>query len=767
MISTNEFKNGMHISLDGIVYRIVEFQHVKPGKGGAFVRTKLKALSSGGVVDKTFRAGEKMPRVRTEVTNVSYLYNDGSDVVLMDSETFEQINLPIDTLEDELRFMRENDIRPAAAGRRQADRRAAAGLGRARGDRYRARREGRHRVQRDQAGDARDGRGRAGAAVREHRREDQGRYARGAVHLAGVTRLVDTTVRLLSQQPLAGTISTASVLDVAEILDAAGFEALEVTGGGCFDTAVKRGTESPWERVRALKARCRQTPLQMALRGRFLVGSRPVSDDLTRRFILCAAESGIDIFRLHDPLNDVENLTAAAAAVREAGGRLYAGLAFSGQMANLDRVLDKAKRLAELGADHVLLHDPAGALDPGTCGRVVARLAEDSGVPVGLYCQGESALAMAIEAARDGATPVAVAAYPVASSLNRVPGEVLCEALAGLGIEHGLDTDRLWDASEFIDEHVNSQMPSAPISPRITLRAARNRLPVGLVADLDTRLRRANAVDRLDEVLDELKVVREDCGRPPLAQPIGGILAGQALRHVLSARRWADTSEEMRRYLSGSYGTPPLEISDGARRHAGARDPFPDVDMDELRESVGAASEEDLLLLALFGEDAERLLLTLRGRGERDSDREGTLEPAQSERIRELIRMVEESDVGELTLEDGPVRITVRKQDDQLPAAAAPVQPSPAPAPAETAVSEAFKIESPMVGTFYRSPSPEQPVFVSEGDSVAVGQTICILEAMKLFNELKSDHAGVIRRILVENGEPVEFGQPLFELEPA
>ena len=116
--------------------------------------------------------------------------------------------------------------------------------------------------------------------------------------------------------------------------------------------------------------------------------------------------------------------------------------------------------------------------------------------------------------------------------------------------------------------------------------------------------------DRLDEVLDELKIVREDCGRPPLAQPIGGILAGQALRHVLSARRWADASEEMKRYLSGSYGTPPLEISSEARAHAGAPDPEPDIDMDELRESAGAASEEDLLLLALFGADAERLLAT-------------------------------------------------------------------------------------------------------------------------------------------------------------
>jgi len=109
MISTNQFKNGMHIDVDGTVYRIVEFQHVKPGTGGAFVPTKLKALESGAVVDKTFRAGAKMPRVRTEVKDVTYLYNDGSDVHLMDTETFDQLALPADSMTDELRFMREND----------------------------------------------------------------------------------------------------------------------------------------------------------------------------------------------------------------------------------------------------------------------------------------------------------------------------------------------------------------------------------------------------------------------------------------------------------------------------------------------------------------------------------------------------------------------------------------------------------------------------------------------------------------------------------
>ena len=588
-----------------------------------------------------------------------------------------------------------------------------------------------------------------------------------------MTRIVDTTIRLLSQQPLVGTISTARVLEVAEILDQAGFAALEVSGGGCFDAAVQKGTESPWERIRGVKTRCRTTPLQMALRGRFLVGSRPLSDDLVRRFILCAAESGIEIFRLHDPLNDVENLESAAAAVREAGGRLYAGLAFSGFMPNLPRVVDKARRLAELGADHVLVHDPAGALDPGTCDRVINELAEASGLPVGLYCQGTggNALAMAIEAARHGAEPIATAVLPVAYTLHRVAGEVLCDSLTGLGLEHGVDADRVWEASRFIDEHVTSQMPALPIPPRITLRTAFNRLPVGLVSELDARLRMLGAADRLDEVLEEFKQVRLDCGVPPLAQPVGGILAGQAVRHVLSARRWDEVSPDMRDYLSGIYGNPPQAIAPAAAAHAdpnAAVDPSPDLD--QMRAEGLAASEEDLLLIALFGDDASRLLATLRGRGDReDAERDG-LERSQSERIRELIEMVEASDVGELTVEDAGVRITVRRQDERPPA---PVASAPAVVPADNgaaesaapSVSQTVTVPSPMVGTFYRSPSPTAEPFVSEGDTVAVDQVLCVLEAMKLFNELKSEHAGVIRAVLVGNAEPVEYGQPLFELE--
>jgi elongation factor P len=107
-VNTNQFKNGMHIEVDGQPWRIVEFQHVKPGKGGAFVRTKLKSLEAGSVVDRTFRAGEKFTRVHTEVKNVQYLYDDGAEVHFMDTETYEQFGLPHADLADALPFMQPN-----------------------------------------------------------------------------------------------------------------------------------------------------------------------------------------------------------------------------------------------------------------------------------------------------------------------------------------------------------------------------------------------------------------------------------------------------------------------------------------------------------------------------------------------------------------------------------------------------------------------------------------------------------------------------------
>src|SRR5207244_10802554 len=236
-----------------------------------------------------------------------------------------------------------------------------------------------------------------------------------------------TTIPLLSQEPLAGRMPTSDLLRLAETLDGAGFAYLEVSGGGVFDSAVRRGVESPWERIRALKSRTK-TPLAMALRGRFLVGSRPVGADFARRFVASAAESGIDVFRLHDPLNDVSNLREAAEAVTAAEREFDAGLVYSpGRPDDVQTLVARARELPELGAARILLHDPSGAIDPQLARELVQAIREESGLPVGLYCQGAAgnALASALEAIRAGADLIACAVYPLALTLHRVSVESL------------------------------------------------------------------------------------------------------------------------------------------------------------------------------------------------------------------------------------------------------------------------------------------------------------------------------------------------------
>ena len=594
--------------------------------------------------------------------------------------------------------------------------------------------------------------------------------------------LVDTTIRLLSQEPLAGRIPTADLLRLAELLDGAGFAYLEVSGGGVFDTAVRRGVESPWERIRALKARTK-TPLGMALRGRFLVGSRPVGGDFARRFVASAAESGIDVFRLEDPLNDVENLREAGEAIVAAEREFDAGLIYSpGRGGETKPLVEQAKKLPELGAARVLLHDPSGALEPHRANELVAALAEGSGLPVGLYCQGAagSGLAAALEAARAGADLVACAVYPIALALHRVSGEALASALAGAGMDSAVNVETLWRAAEIVDEFIGDD-PVTPLAPRIAVRAAQHELPAGLVASIDTRLRAHGAADRLDDVLDELVVIRGESGSPPLAAPIGQILASQAIVHVLSATRYQTVVDELRDLLQGRFGTPPGQIDSTVQRAVTlvAGDTETDdepIVLDDVRDEAKglAASEEELLLLALFGEEAEPLLRAIRDRSSgEESLLGGGVDQTRAERIREVVRIVQETGIAEIAVEEEGTRVSVRRTEEPATVEAPPNAPALAtpetpvePAPEAPPGDGAIRIEAPMVGTFYRASQPGAPPFVEEGDAVAPGQTLCILEAMKLMNEVKSEIEGVIRTIHVQNGQPVEFGQALFDLEP-
>jgi oxaloacetate decarboxylase alpha subunit len=293
------------------------------------------------------------------------------------------------------------------------------------------------------------------------------------------------------------------------------------------------------------------------------------------------------------------------------------------------------------------------------------------------------------------------------------------------------------------------------------------------VAALEIHLRAHAAGDRLLDTLTEVVRIREESGWPPLAAPIGQILGSQALLNVLSARRYGTVLDEFRQLVTGAYGTPPAPIEPEIRRAIellGRDAPSLDDDppsAEDVREAAEglASSEEDLVLLAMFGTEAETLLRSIRQRHSREASLlVGDVDLQRGERIRELVRIVQESGVGEIEIEDEGMRVSVRRADEPATAlggvAVAPLEPTPAPD------TGAIRVESPMVGVFYRASQPGGPPFVEVGDVVAQGQVLCVLEAMKLFNELKADAAGRIRTIHADNGQAVEFGTLLFELEP-
>jgi acetyl-CoA carboxylase biotin carboxyl carrier protein len=152
--------------------------------------------------------------------------------------------------------------------------------------------------------------------------------------------------------------------------------------------------------------------------------------------------------------------------------------------------------------------------------------------------------------------------------------------------------------------------------------------------------------------------------------------------------------------------------------------------------------------------------------------------------IQELIRLVNDSNIGEVTLEQKDFKITIRQKEEQVTqvVSAAPSaqgyaftqQPAPQALPAaapaaqpQAAASNTITIKSPMIGTFYRRPSPDKPYFLEVGDEVTVGKVVCIIEAMKLFNEIESEVSGKVVKILLEDASPVEYDQPLYLVEPA
>ena len=623
---------------------------------------------------------------------------------------------------------------------------------------------------------------------------------------ANPLKITDTTFRDGHQCTVATRFLTEDLEPIAAAMDDAGFHSVEMWGGATFDVMTRFLGEDPWERVRILKRLMPKTPFQMLLRGQNLVGYRNYADDLVRAFVAHSAEVGIDIFRIFDALNDPWNLETSVKAVKENGKHAQAAISYSvtegrlgGDIYNLDYFVEKALQYQDLGADSICIKDMAGLINPNDTEALVIALKSKLSVPLQLhthYTSGMASMAV-LKAAEAGIDAVDACLAPLALRAAQPAVEPIIVTLQETERDTGLDLPYLLK----IGEHLERVVPRyrdylddtkfAAIDTNVLM----HQIPGGMISNLVSQLREAEALDRLNEVYEELPRTRADMGFPPLVTPTSQIVGVQAANNVLFGRYEMITSQ-VKDYCYGLYGRPPRPIDPALvdralKDYPRGREPITSRTGDVLEPELQKAREEtkeiakdigDVLTYALYPTTGMRFLRWKYGLEQKPDDVNiKTIEDI--EREDELIKRAKNGALldgamdappkGPLTrtfnvyVEGEHYRVDVDPADEggyalrstsgprRAPGAATKAQPKAKTAKRAAQAAEGeTAIEAPLPGLLLR-------YLVEEGDTVAAGDQVAVLEAMKMENSIPSPVAGVVKRLAATPGDKVARGQVL------
>lgn len=623
-------------------------------------------------------------------------------------------------------------------------------------------------------------------------------------------KITDTTLRDAHQSLWATRMRTEDMLPILTELDEAGFFSLEVWGGATFDVCLRFLGEDPWSRLRQIKSRVKKTPLQMLLRAQSLVGYQHYPDDVVREFVKLSVKNGIDVIRIFDALNDVRNMVVPMEAAKKAGAHVQASVVYTiSPVHTTEHYLETANALAELGADSICIKDMAGLLTPIKAYELVSLLKKELGIMIHLHSHyiGGMAVGTYLKAAEAGVDVVDTASVPLAFGASQPPVETVVRAFQETDFDTGISLRKLFHIAKYFEALRKSRGFERGITRISDMRVFEHQVPGGMISNLVSQLEEQGALDRIHDVLEEIPKVRAELGYPPLVTPTSQIVGTQAVLNVLSGARYKLVPGEVKGYVRGLYGRPPAPIdSEIQKKIIGDDEPMSVRPADLLDPGMAKAkqdslnlaqSEEDVVSYALFPqiakkffEEREKGIITREEtkdvKAKKDT-RTGLLAKEDSklnlQEIKELIQIIDETEISELNLESDGVKIAIRKGPGVLagvpvmarqdavpavsvaPAAAVPSMEAPARAQGPLVNENTETITSPMVGTFYAAQSPDADPYVKVGQMIEVGQPVCIIEAMKLMNEIESEAAGKVLQILVENGQPVEYGQPLFVIE--
>jgi pyruvate carboxylase subunit B len=596
-------------------------------------------------------------------------------------------------------------------------------------------------------------------------------------------RLVDTTFRDAQQSLLGGYLRTDEIVPIAAKMDSIGFTAMEAFGGATFETQLLIH-EDPWDFLRKLNKATPNTPIQALIRGQNLVAKRNFADDAVELFVKHAAKAGVDVFRIFDPLNDLRNMEASIAAALKAKKKVQGTLSYAISPAhNLELWGSLAKGLVNMGCHEIVIKDTSGLLSPQATWELVTTLKQAVKVPIDVHSHCSSGMApMAYMAAVEaGAEVLDVAISPLAWGASQPAAESVVAALQGGEYDTGLDLDKMWEVQHDVEELKRRHIEHlSPYADRVDASILRYRMPGFMLEDIYHQLAAHNAADRLSDVLEEANRVRRDLGYPPLVAPIRQMIATQAVYNVIGGDRYATVTQELKDYLQGLYGRPPVPADPELRRLVlGREEPITIRPADLLEPQVESArqqvrklgydpSDDTVLIHLMFPNLAPDYMRGPQPHG-KDGEKptvESVPAPAPVEKPKPVAvqaaaaghPQATATQTAEFDVEvDGEV-FKVRVSGAGMSVVAAPPGQSPATnsAPSSPKVGEGTVI-APMQGLIVKVP-------VKLGDGVKLGEVVAVLEAMKMQNDIVSTVAGKVSAVYVKEGEVVSPNQPLLAI---
>ena len=439
-------------------------------------------------------------------------------------------------------------------------------------------------------------------------------------------KIVDTVLRDGHQSLFATRMDTEEVLSALEELDKAGYHALEVWGGATFDSCLRFLDEDPWERLRKIRAVCKNTKLQMLFRGQNILGYRHYADDVVDMFVKKSLENGIDIIRIFDALNDIRNLKCAVDSTKKYGGHCQIALSYTtSPIHTVDYYVDLAKEIEAMGADSLCIKDMAGVLLPNDAYELISKLKANTKLPIELHshCTGGICEMTYMNAIAAGVDIIDTALSPLSGGTSQPSTESFQYALADTEFDPQLNIEMLKKAAEKMTKVKDKYIANGLLNPKaLTVNPSilKYQVPGGMLSNLMNQLKGQGAMDKYEEVLNEVPRVRKDLGYPPLVTPLSQMVGTQAVMNVLAGERYKMCPKEIFDYVTGHYGKAPGLIDPAVKKkilngkevatisHRPADDIAPEFEALKEKYKDLCKSDEDVLSCALFENIAVKFL---------------------------------------------------------------------------------------------------------------------------------------------------------------